>query len=307
MGLWFENVYSETVFVALLWYDAGCQPDPWRKVGWYRVEPDTGVQVVTGNLQNAQDPYYAWFAQAEFADGPCWSGDPAHAWYAIPHNAGFNQCYDDDTGCNAAYPFIVSKLNPAWPDATIILDAPGTAGRGFQGIYWAIQGRPANQSVNFTVPSQQQTNWCWAAVSTGIAHYYDSASTVTQCDVVNQQLVRRDCCRNGGSKACNVYGYLGQALTFVGHLASEEAQAATFDQVVAAIDVGTPPCIRIAWSGGGAHFIVISGCQDSVLFITAQMLWVTDPIYGRSLVFYDTLTGGSYQGSGTWTHTFFTT
>lgn len=36
------------------------------------------------------------------------------------------------------------------------------------------------------------------------------------------------------------------------------------------------------------------------------MLWVTDPMNGQLLVSYATLTGGTYQGNGTWTNTYFT-
>ncbi len=39
------------------------------------------------------------------------------------------------------------------------------------------------------------------------------------------------------------------------------------------------------------------------------MLWVTDLIYGQSASCWSanaTLTGGTYQGNGTWTHTYFT-
>ena len=68
----------------------------------------------------------------------------------------------------------------------------------------------------------------------------------------------------------------------------------------AAVDAGTPPCIRIGWSGGGGHFIGVYGIEPT------NLLWVTDPIYGQSLVSYTTLTGGTYQGNGTWTNTYFT-
>jgi hypothetical protein len=37
-----------------------------------------------------------------------------------------------------------------------------------------------------------------------------------------------------------------------------------------------------------------------------SLLRVTDPIYGQSLVGTSTLTGGTYQGNGTWTNTYFT-
>ena len=97
-----------------------------------------------------------------------------------------------------------------------------------------------------------------------------------------------------------VTGYLDKGLTFVGHLQSEQGSAATYAATSEAVNGGTPPCIRIGWSGGGGHFIGVYGIEPT------DMLWVTDPIYGESLVSYSTLTGGTYQGNGTWTNTYFT-
>ena len=173
-------------------------------------------------------------------------------------------------------------------------------GQGFQGCSFGFAGQPTAHLLNFTVPAQLESNWCWAAVSTGVAHYYNSASTVTQCQVVNAQLGRTDCCRNPSSSNCNVTGYLDKALTYVGHLKSEQGSAATYADTSAAVNGGTPPCIRIGWSGGGGHFIGVFGIEPT------NMLWVTDPIFGQSLVSYATLTGGTYQGNGTWTNTYFT-
>jgi hypothetical protein len=300
MGLWYQNGYTDPVYVAILWFDSGCSGQPWRKSGWYPVAPGSSIEIVGANLKTIPDPNFAWFAQADWADGPCWSGDPAHNWYAIPHNAAFSQCYSDNTGCNAAYPFNAQTLNKTSIDWTIVLLQPGMAGRGFQGCSYGMAGRPTAHLLNFTVPAQTQTNWCWAAVSTGVAHYYSSTSTVTQCQVVNAQLSRTDCCKNPGSTSCNVTGFLDQGLTFVGHLKSVQSSAATYSAVSDAVNSGTPPCIRIGWSGGGGHFVGVFGIEPT------NMVWVTDPIYGQSLVSNATLTGGTYQGNGTWTHTYFT-
>ena len=196
MGLWFQNGYTDPVYIALLWYDPGCSPEPWRKSGWYEVAPSSSVEIVGADLRSISDSNFAWFAQADWADGPCWSGDPAHNWYAIPHNAAFDQCYSDNTACNAAYPFIAQTLSRSSADWTVVLLQPGTAGQGFQGCYYGVAGQPTAHLLNFTVPAQTESNWCWAAVSTGVAHYYDNASTVTQCQVVNAQTGRTDCCTN---------------------------------------------------------------------------------------------------------------
>src|SRR5664279_2362613 len=116
MGLWFQNAYTDPVYIAILWYNPGCGAEPWQKSGWYEVAPGSSIEIVGANLQSIPDSNFAWFAQADWADGPCWSGDPAHNWYAIPHNAAFDQCYSDNTGCNAAYPFNAATLSQAPPE-----------------------------------------------------------------------------------------------------------------------------------------------------------------------------------------------
>ena len=300
MGLWFQNGYTDPVYIALLWYNPGCGATPWQKSGWYEVAPGSSIEIVGADLRSIPDSNFAWFAQADWADGPCWSGDPAHNWYAIPHNAAFDQCYSNNTGCNAAYPFNAATLSRSSSDWTIVLLQPGAAGQGFQGCSFGFAGQPTAHLLNFTVPHQLESNWCWAAVATGVAHYYNSASTVTQCQVVNAQLGRTDCCNNPSSSNCNVPGYLDEALTYVDHLKSEQGSAATYAATSEAVNAGTPPCIRIGWSGGGGHFIGVYGIEPT------NMLWVTDPMNGQLLVSYATLTGGTYQGNGTWTNTYFT-
>ena len=63
-------------------------------------------------------------------------------------------------------------------------------------------------------------------------------------------------------------------------LKSEQGSAATYADTSAAVNGGTPPCIRIGWSGGGGHLFGVLGIEPT------NMLWVTDPIFGQSLVSY---------------------
>jgi hypothetical protein len=155
--------------------------------------------------------------------------------------------------------------------------------------------------LDLSVPHQEQDNWCWAATSDGIAHYYDSSSTWTQCGIANSDLGRTDCCGSGASGPCNVYGYLDQALTTVGHLDRVAAEMADFQAVDTEIDAKRPMGVRVAWSGGGAHFIAIGGYRE----LPEQYVHVEDPWYGPSDVAYTTLESG-YQGTGSWTHTYWT-
>jgi Papain-like cysteine protease AvrRpt2 len=156
--------------------------------------------------------------------------------------------------------------------------------------------------LDLEVPRQEQDNWCWAATSTGIAHFYDEDSTWTQCEIANSNLGRTDCCAGAGSGPCNVYGYLDRALATVGHFDRIAALAADFQSVDTEIDARRPLGVRVAWSGGGAHFVAIGGYRE----LPEPYVHVEDPWYGPSDVPYATLANG-YHGTGTWTHTYWTT
>jgi hypothetical protein len=160
-------------------------------------------------------------------------------------------------------------------------------------------GPPFWQRLAFQMEPQEQSNWCWAAVATSVAHAYDNSSTWTQCEVANGELGRSDCCAGGAGTACNVYGTLDTSLSRVGHLDHVDSSAASWQMIHDQIAGGCPLGIRVAWAGGGAHFLVAYG------WLQNDFVAVDDPIYGKSDIAYDALTT-SYQGSGTWTNSYYT-
>lgn len=160
-----------------------------------------------------------------------------------------------------------------------------------------------------TVESQQQTQWCWAAVSNSVSHFYDAGSTWSQCSIVNAELAQTTCCTNGSSAACNQSWYLDKALTRVGCLLSWASGTLTFATIQSLINSGRPPCARQGWSGGGGHFMAIVCYFEGLLGLvlgggsTAKRLRISDPWYGDSVVDYDVFVTG-YQGTGSWTHSY---
>jgi hypothetical protein len=160
-----------------------------------------------------------------------------------------------------------------------------------------------------TVEAQQQTQWCWAAVANSVSHFYDAASTWTQCTIVNAELGQTTCCTNGSSSACNKPWYLDKALTRVGCFLSIASGTLTFATIKTLINSGRPPCARQGWSGGGGHFMAIVCHFEGLLGLivgggsTAKRLRISDPWYGDSVIDYDVFVSG-YQGSGTWTHSY---
>lgn len=160
-----------------------------------------------------------------------------------------------------------------------------------------------SKQLAFNMELQPQSNWCWAATSKSVSHFYWFLSPWTQCKVVNAELGRSDCCNSTVPSPCNVPWYLDKALTRTNNFVSITG-AATFAQVRAEIDAGRPVGARIGWSGGGGHFMVIYG-YSYVAVTGATYVDIDDPIYGKSHMTVSDFSS-SYQGSGSWTHTYFT-
>jgi len=191
--------------------------------------------------------------------------------------------------------------------------APTTASTSWQAL--ATTSRPGGTSrcTGLAVEPQQQTQWCWAAVSKSVSQFYDSTSGWTQCAIANAELSQTGCCIDGSTPACNQPWYLDRALTRVGCLQSMSAGTLPFAMVQSLLNYDTPPCARQGWAGGGGHFVAIvcwfrfqSGLMSGSSAATAsQRLQISDPWYGDSIVDYSTFVSG-YQGTGTWTHSYLT-
>jgi hypothetical protein len=153
----------------------------------------------------------------------------------------------------------------------------------------------------FNMQMQTQSNWCWAATSASVSHFFWFWSTWTQCRVANGELGHSDCCNSPVPSACNVPWYLDKALTRTNNFVSITGQV-SFQQVRDEINAGRPVGARIGWNGGGGHFMVIYGYSR---FFGMEYFDIDDPIYGKSHLAVSDF-ASNYQGSGTWTHTYFT-
>jgi hypothetical protein len=158
---------------------------------------------------------------------------------------------------------------------------------------------PARTSLLFTMQHQQQTQWCWAAVTSSVATYYQNAGW-SQCRVVSAGLGQGICCSDASSSACNRPWYLDQALQRVGNLGQYTTGALSLTQIQAEIDAGRPVGVRMAWVNGGGHFIILIGYSDQ------NIVDVQDPWFGRSSVDYQTFRS-HYLNGGTWSHSYRTT
>ena len=153
-----------------------------------------------------------------------------------------------------------------------------------------------------TMQHQEQSNWCWSAVSVSVKLFYSPGFPITQCEQANRQFALTTCCGSGATTTCNVPWFLNEALSGLGNLVSWAGGAMPFADVTIQLDASRPIGCRIGWSGGGGHFVAIDGCDSSA---PQQPITIKDPIFGTSVLAYSTF-ASSYQGTGLWTHSYLT-
>jgi Papain-like cysteine protease AvrRpt2 len=148
---------------------------------------------------------------------------------------------------------------------------------------------------------QQQDEWCWAATSNSVSHFYLPTSVWTQCAIASAELTLQ-CCSSPLPGDCDTSWRLDQALARTQNLQRMVTGPISYAAVAAEISAGRVVGIRVGWSGGGGHFLAIYGVSETP---DGQYYLVDDPIYKKSQPSVDALLH-AYQGIGTWTHTYYT-
>ena len=152
----------------------------------------------------------------------------------------------------------------------------------------------------YVMERQIHTQWCWSAVSVSTDNFYGGGSW-TQCRLANTILRSRDCCSTPCPKKCNQPRKLSEGLTAVGHLASAKPGPESYAAIQSEINLDRPLCARIEWEEG-AHAVAVIGYEEND---DDTYLHIEDPSLGSSVVSADEFTR-RYQGSGTWSFTYFT-
>ena len=164
------------------------------------------------------------------------------------------------------------------------------------GLSWWLYLKSA--SLPQFMEHQTQTNWCWAANGASVGNYYWGSGTYTQCGIANACQQKTTCCTS--PSGCNQYGFLDLALQHANSFDGMANGTAPWGTVMQRIDASQPVGTRVAWNGGGAHFMMIAGYNNNGNKITLQ-----DPWYGTSTIAWSAYPGG-YQVGGTWTTTYYT-
>jgi hypothetical protein len=203
----------------------------------------------------------------------------------------------------------------------------------FDGTMWSAQanvpgntGQDLPQNIGLRMQFQETTEWCWIAVATSINHFYNPASTSTQCGImtnigqnINKFPTDTSACpttaavksvpglaailadpylvdaqyvlNNPALGFPNEYiktGGVADALNVNGNTAGSQ-NSITLDQITSQMAAGRPIAVDIAWpSGGGQHCVAIAGVLNDILLIC-------DPVYGESPIQFE-LFPSTYQG-----------
>lgn len=160
----------------------------------------------------------------------------------------------------------------------------------------------------FVMQTQQQSEWCWAAVSASNSDFFGgppgpSGGMWKQCEVAQCALTGHPaCCDQPMPTTCNEDWYLEQGLDCVSHKAGDPTPGPSpYAYIQSEINNNHPVGVRIGWYGDGGHFVCVTGYDDSS---GTQFLEVDDPYYGHSTYEYNAFCTAYQSGTGGWTHTY---
>ncbi len=165
--------------------------------------------------------------------------------------------------------------------------------------------------MRFEVEKQKCGNWCWAAVTNSLLSFFKPDNPLTQCKIVQECFsvfkeyrTETDCCQHSRRKECNRDFKLLDALELHGLLPLRGKYPLSLDEIREQINQGVPVAARIAWRGGGAHFVLITAVVTDPKDDKHTWVRVADPKdQAASYITYHALRH-RYKGEGEWTHSY---
>lgn len=168
--------------------------------------------------------------------------------------------------------------------------------------------QPGFASLEFQVQRQKNSEWCWAAVSASIEHFFDPSSELEQCRIVSREL-HQACCGqldNNKKETCNIPETLDGPLSKLGWLRKGPIRGPlSFEAIQKEIDANRPVGVLIRWRSdgelSGGHFITIAGYRVTAAGV--PFVFLRDPFFPASHMTYDSFCdpqGGYHDGQGVW-------
>ncbi len=158
-------------------------------------------------------------------------------------------------------------------------------------------GLGGRKVLGASLPQQEERNWCWAAVASGVASFF--GKTISQCEVASRTL-GDDCCAGRGP--CDRPWSLDDALHAVDHYRGFAEGTVSLGEVATEIDRSAPLAARIQWKrDGGGHFILIDGYDAD-----EDLVVVRDPATseGPQWMPIREVASAYRSGAGYWSHTY---
>jgi hypothetical protein len=183
-------------------------------------------------------------------------------------------------------------------------------------------------NIGLRMQYQESSQWCWIAVGTSISHFYNPASTWTQCQVmtvigqtINGFPRNTSACPSATVLAANpglaailadpyskpaefvldnpVYaiyppylksGGVSDALKTTGNWASQQPANISLGQIANEANSGRPVVAAITFFSGPTHFVAIAG-------VLGDSLLILDPANGQSVIPFATFPGSYFGGA----------
>jgi len=173
------------------------------------------------------------------------------------------------------------------------------------------QSSRVNKQLDFPRQDQQQTFWCWAAVTAAVDDFMNPGPSLKQCEIANFAV---NTARKAGGlpplpgDACQMLpGYntslsLHPPLVSIGRAGNAGGVVLTFEQIQHEIDQGLPIGVRIEWEDGTGHFVTISGYSMGPDNTPMLMIQDPDPKSKTHEVPYNVFLK-KYRLKGKWTET----
>ena len=190
-------------------------------------------------------------------------------------------------------------------------------------------GQDVPQNIGLRMQYQETNEWCWIAVATSVNHFYNPASTATQCGIMTVvgQTINGFPSNTSGCPSAEAVasvpglaailadpylpdaenqldnpalgipaeyiksGGVGDALNVHGNWNKSGPSSPTLAQIASEIGAGRPVAVDITWPSGAGHCVAIAGVLDDQLLIC-------DPAYGESVMAFESFPA-AYHGGAT--------
>ena len=154
------------------------------------------------------------------------------------------------------------------------------------------------------VGQQLRSRWCWAAIASALATYYQTMF-ITQVQIVDCLLSDfdggNDLYSNEDLLERNVNFKLDVALKFVNCFSHWTIGKPAFERIQFEINQGRPLGVRLEWFKGGAHYILVNGYNDQ-----DGSIMIEDPLHGPHVQDFNLFPGNYRESGAVWTESFFT-